>query len=272
MTAPAPDGDAAPQRLLPHFDLNPDFGTGAFCRRIRLRHRDGVVVGALDDNNHAMWVRLCHADGAVTTIDGGFHRWPTTGCLGAADILQDIVGRSIAATRDVVGGDGRTRHHCTHLFDLAMLALAMARRPEGDRLWDAVVPDAHGGRTTATIGLDGTIVHAWMLDEVMIMPAVGRPQQSLLSGFAPWARTHFSDDAFEGATVLRMAAFTARARAHITDNHPWPLADFPERRDACHAYRPPQVNTAEHRIGVVRDFSAGVIEAPMPDLMNRSDQ
>ena len=266
MTTPPSDSDAAPERLLPRFDLNQDFGTGAFRRRVRLRHRTGVVVGALDDNNHAMWVRLRHGEGAVTAIEGGFHRWPTTGCLGAVDVLQDIVGLRIDATRDVAGADGQARRHCTHLFDLAMLALAMARRAEGDRLWDAVVPDAIGGRTTATISLDGTVVHAWMLDGVMIMPAAGRPRQSLLSSFAPWARTHFRGDAFEGATVLRMAAFTARARAHITDNHPWPLADFPERRDACHAYRAPQVDSAEHRIGVVRNFSAGVIEALLPGV------
>ena len=254
-----------PERLLPRFDLNPDFGTGAFRRRIRLRHKAGSVVGVLDDNNHAMWVRLRHAGGRVIAIAGGFYRWPTTGCPGAAGVLQDMVGVSIDSGRDAIGGNGRARHHCTHLFDLAMLALAMARRAEGDRTWDAVVPDAPGGRTVATISLDGSVLHTWMLDGVMILPADGRAQQSLLSGFAPWAKAHFSSDALEGATVLRMAAFTARARAHVTDNRPWPLADFPERRDACHAYRSPQVDTAEHRIGVVRNFSAGVVESPLPD-------
>lgn len=263
-TSPSSPAGPTPERLLPRFDLNPDYGTGAFRRRIRLRHEAGAVVGVLDDNNHAMWVQLRHAEGRVTAIGGGFYRWPTTGCLGAADVLQDMVGVSIDSGRDAIGGNGRARHHCTHLFDLAMLALAMARRAEAERTWDAIVPDARGGRTIAAISLNGSVLHTWTLDGVMILPADGRAQQSLLSAFAPWAKTHFSGDALEGATVLRMAAFTARARAHVTDNRPWPLADFPERRDACHAYRSPQVDTAEHRIGVVRNFSAGVVESPLP--------
>ena len=264
-TAPSSPTGPTPERLLPRFDLNPHYGAGAFRRRIRLRHEAGAVAAVLDDNNHAMWVRLRHADGRVNAIAGGFHRWPTTGCLGAADVLQDMVGVSINSGRDAVGRDGRARHHCTHLFDLTMLALSMARRAEGNRLWDAVVPDARSGRTIAKLSLDGSVLHTWMLDGVMILPAEGRAQQSLLSAFAPWAKEHFSGDALEGASVLRMAAFTARARAHITDNHPWPLADFFERRNACHAYRSPQVDTAEHRIGVVRDFSAGVVESPLPE-------
>lgn len=269
-TSPSSPAGPTPERLLPRFDLNPDYGTGAFRRRIRLRHEAGAVVGVLDDNNHAMWVQLRHAEGRVTAIEGGFYRWPTTECLGAADVLQDMLGVSIDSGRDAIGGNGRARHHCTHLFDLAMLALAMARRAEAERTWDAIVPDARGGRTIATISLNGSVLHTWTLDGVMILPANGRAQQSLLSAFAPWAKTHFSGDALEGAIVLRMAAFTARARAHVTDNRPWPLADFPERRDACHAYRSPQVDTAEHRIGVVRNFNAGVVESPLPQQEQRA--
>jgi hypothetical protein len=57
-----------------------------------------------------------------------------------------------------------------------------------------------------------------------------------------------------------MAAFTARARAHITDDQPRPLRNFPERRGACFAYSPPQVDEAVHRLNVVSDFSREVLE------------
>lgn len=227
---------------------------------MRLRHGDGTVSGTLSDNNHAMWVRLHHSGGAVTAIDGGFHRWPTTGCLGAAGVLQELVGSPIAATRAELVAGGRARRNCTHLYDLALLALAMAKRPLGDRLWDAVVPDAVDGGTIASIALDEVRVLRWPLRDQIIVPDNDAPQ-SLLSGFTPWALARYSGDALEGAHILRMAAFTARARAHITDDQPRPLRDFPERRGACFAYSPPQVDEAIHRLNVVRDFSNGVDEA-----------
>jgi len=208
-----------------------------------------------------MWVELRHRDGTVSAIDGGFHRWPTTGCLGAAGILQELVGSSIATTREELVAGGRARRHCTHLYDLALLSLAMAGRPAGDRVWDAVVPDAIDGRTIASIALDGAEVVRWPLQGQVIVPAGDEPQ-SLLAGFTPWASARYSGDALEGALILRMAAFTARARAHITDDQPRPLRDFPERRGACHAYSPPQVDRAVHRLNVVSDFSDGVLEEP----------
>jgi hypothetical protein len=86
-----------------------------------------------------------------------------------------------------------------------------------------------------------------------------------LAAFMPWAVERFDGDALEGATVLRMAASTARARAHITDTIPWPLAQFPERQGSCHAYSEPEFATAVHRLGVVRDFSAAVDAPPLPE-------
>nr|WP_314445705.1 DUF2889 domain-containing protein [uncultured Sphingomonas sp.] len=226
---------------------------------MRLHHGNDVVDGTLSDNNHAMWVRLAHADGIVTAITGGFTRWPTTGCPGAVGVLQELVGVPVSATRDQLVANGRARRNCTHLYDVALLALAMANRLPGDRLWDAVVPDAAEGRTVATLSLDGKEVLQWPLDEQVIVPPGDQPQ-SLLKGFARWAAARYDGDLLEGATILRMAAFTARARAHITDNKPFPLRDFPERRGACFAYSDPQVATAVHRQGVVRDFSKGIVD------------
>lgn len=226
---------------------------------MRLRHYEGAVTGTLIDNNHAMWVRLEHSGGMVTSIDGGFDRWPTTGCLGAPDVLRELTGTPLTTPREELVAGGKARRHCTHLYDLALFALAMAARTAGERQWDAVVPDPVDGRTVATITLNGEVALRWPLEGQTIKIAGDEPQ-SLLSGFRPWATTRYAGDALEGAIILRMAAFTARARAHLTDNKPRPLSDFPERRGACHAYSPPQVDSAVHRLNVVRNFSAGLIE------------
>ena len=61
MTTPPSDSDAAPERLLPRFDLNQDFGTGAFRRRVRLRHRTGVVVTSIAHRDQArVYVKQLH--------------------------------------------------------------------------------------------------------------------------------------------------------------------------------------------------------------------
>jgi len=252
------DHSKAPRgpRLLPQFDLNPAYGSGAFRRAVELVHAAGAVQATLADNNHAMEVSLRHDGQAIVAISGRFIRWPTTGCPGAVEQLDELVGTPLVLPADALRSGGRARRHCTHLFDLALLALAMAARPRGTRRWDAVVPDAQDGRTVATITLDGDLVHRWPLVDQDITLA-GEPSQSLLKGFGAWASERFAGDQLEGAGILRMAAFTARARAHITDNRPVPLRDFPERRGACFAYSPPMVHTALHRIGVVRDLSQG---------------
>lgn len=254
-----------PRRILRLFPLNPAFGAGAFRRRLRLRHASGVVTAVLDDNNHAMWLRLKHDGVRVTFIASGYHRPPTTGCLGATEVLAELAGTPITASRQQLFADRRARRHCTHLFDLFVSALASAVGAEGERVWDAVVPDPVDDCMTARLTLNGALVHEWRMRDYVIQPDDGSPPQTLLSGFGPWAAARFQGDALEGATILRMAAFTARARAHITDDADRPLTDFPERHGACHAYRSPQLETARHYVGVVRDFSTEVAESAWPD-------
>lgn len=246
-----------PRRILRLFDLNPDYGTGAFRRLLRFRHHAGVVDGALDDNNHAMWMRLRHQAGTITAVDSGFHRWPTTACPGAVDVLQELVGLPIAISRADLLANDRARRHCTHLLDLTTFALHFAAEREGTRTWDAVVPDARDGIATATITLDGDVVHRWTIRDHVTICADDGTQPSLLRGFTPWASARFAGLALHAAIILRMTAFTARARAHITDNYAWPLAAFPEREGACHAYASSRIDRAVHRLDVVKDLSSG---------------
>lgn len=245
------------RRTLRLFDVNPDYGTGAFRRLLRLRHRAGVVDGTLDDNNHAMWMHLRHDAGTIVAIDGGFHRWPTTACPGASEVLQELVGLPLAVSRAELQANDRARRHCTHLLDLTTFALHFAAEREGTRSWEAIVPDARDGLSTATIALDGYVLHRWRIRNHVTICADDGSEPSLLRGFAPWASARFAGLALDAAIILRMAAFTARARAHITDNRAWPLAAFPEREGACHAYASARIHEAVHRLNVVKDLSSG---------------
>ncbi|MFD1611444.1 hypothetical protein ACFSCW_06475 [Sphingomonas tabacisoli] len=250
-------------RALKTYRRNPDYGSGAFRRRIRLIHRAGAVLGMLDDNNHAIWVRLRHAEGAITAISGGFHRWPTTGCVDAEIPLQSLVGMSAATPLSELY-HGLPLLNCTHMFDLAVMTMRHAGRPEGRRVWDAVVPDAPQDALVASVELDGALVHRWKLSGDIIMEPAALAGQSVVRRFLPWAQAHFTGDALEGALMLRMAVFVSLARRYVTDDRDRPLADFPERHGVCHAYSSPRFERSIQRAGAVVDQSNGVVEQPEP--------
>lgn len=249
---------------LSHFPLNPAYGAGTYRRRIRLTRQGNRVTAQLDDNNHALWARLHHDGAVVTRTEGGFYRWPTTGCVSAAEGLGVLEGMALDAPLSAIYGGGRPLGACTHMFDIAALAMAHAGRAEARRQWDVVIPDEQEGILTVSVLLDDRLIHAWRLDDLHIVAPAPLAGQSMLKGFTPWAMARFEGDALEAARVLRMGVFVARARLHITDEVIRPLALFPERHGVCYAYSSPRVETAENRRGTVVDMSDGVIEAPDP--------
>lgn len=251
-------------RKLPEFEPNPEYGSGAYRRRIRLRNDAGEVVGLLDDNNHAIWVRVRHSEGRVSDICGGFHRWPTNGCPSAGVNLKELVGVELTAPWGQLYQGGLPRRNCTHMFDLAALALRHAARDEPQRVWDAVVPDATGDMLSASVSLNGRFVHDWLLREDIIEAPVGLAGVHILKNFLPQAEARFSGDELEGALVLRMAAFVSIARRYVTDDLARPLRNSPARKGVCHAYSGERYEQSVQRIGTVVDMSAGITEQPEP--------
>ena len=63
------------------------------------------------------------------------------------------------------------RSNCTHLYDLAVLAMAQARRDLGTRVYDVVMPDEIDQPTTLTVLLDGQPVLEWQVKDWAIAGA-----------------------------------------------------------------------------------------------------
>lgn len=253
---------------LADYPVNPAYGTGAYRRRIRLWNEDGAVSGQLDDNNHALWMRLFHDGARITGTDGGFSRWPTTGCVSAADGLRSLIGMELGTGWLSIYGEGQPRGACTHMFDLAALGIAQAARPTTERVWDVIVPDEGAdGLLDAELLLDGERVHHWRLRDMAIAEPAELGGQDVLRGFMPWALARFEGDALEGAIVLRMGLFVARARTVVPDTEVLPLSRFTQRHGVCYAYSSPRFERALQRMNTVRDFSDGLVEgAPPPPL------
>jgi len=233
-------------------------------RAIDLRATDEAVEAWLEDDFHHFGIRLAHDGARVTAIEGIARRYPRDTCPGAVGILRELVGTPLAARATAHGQYTDMRWHCTHLFDLAGLAIAHAAAGRSRRRYDAVVPERLGatagdtlallqrGRTAPVLYRDGDKVLAWELEGNTITGPESLAGISLGRGFRAWTESLPLDEA-EAAHVLRRAVLIALGR-HF-DVSALPAADLSANRGACHSYQPEIAARSKHLIGTSRDFS-----------------
>lgn len=236
-----------------------DFGRGATRRRIRLHATDGRCQAHLIDNFHEMRVALEHDGQRVTAIDGASLRIPNSTCPGAATLLDELVGLALDTPAAVLYGGGRARRHCTHLLDLAVLAIAQAGRGPGVRTYETLVPDETDAPVDIEVRRDGSVVHAWRVHAgVILAPAelAGRP---LGPGFTAWSTASLAGDALEAAQVLSRTWFISRGREF--DLSGWagqPVSRYTELADRCYSYAAERAAEGVFLAGATRDFSKGI--------------
>ena len=240
---------------------NPLYGTGSCRRRILLRQAGRQVFVSLDDDFHEMTCDLSHDDRVVTDVTAETLRIPTSACPGAAAVLRELIGVPLDIDMAVLYGDGRPRRHCTHLFDLAALAIAHAGRPATERRYEAIVPDRVNGPVTIEVWRDGELVHAWQVRDHHIVSPTELAERPLLAGFMAWAVRQFRDDNLEAAAVLSKAYLISNGRRYQTEA----LAGQSIRVNGqmtglCHSYSHEQIDKAIILSGNVRDYSRGIPE------------
>ena len=236
-------------------ESNPDFGKGALRRVVHLVAAPGVVHAGVEDAYHSFRLALHHDGQCVTRLEPGFVRFPLNTCASAGDPLQRLVGSRLDTSwRELVSTE-HPRLHCTHLYDLTVLAMAHALRG-GQRSYAVVIPDELDAPVLSTVHRDGEQVIAWRTSRGTIVepgPLAGQP---LLKGFNLWARSLLAGDELEAATVLHKGYFVSRAR-------PWdveasagkPVAHHEMMRDACHSYSEPRMSVAIRNRGNTLDTS-----------------
>jgi len=244
------------------FPPNPDYGHGATRRRVRLWNENGGVCAVLSDIFHEMRCHLAHDGTRVTALESSMQRVPTSSCAGASAQLRELIGTPLQTPpRDIYRG-GRILEHCTHLFDLAVLAIGHARRGErGERRYEALVPDTTDALVEAQISLDGALVHRWTLEQQVIQTPAPLRGKSLLKGFSTWSNDVFENSDWEAAMILARTCMIAGGRAYRTDA--WkgdPIARNDTIIGACYSYAPRRVDEGVFLGDNVRDFSAQVVE------------
>jgi len=232
-----------------------------YRRLIDIRADPSTEVTAwIEDNFHCFAVRLKHDGAKVTSVDVVARRTPWSTCGAAAAKLQALVGQDLVSRSSAVGELLNMRMQCTHMFDLAGLALAAASNGIAHRVYQATVTlreplpargAPHTGKCVAVLCRNGRQVLRWVVeDQSIILPA----PHSLLRGFRAWAETLSADDA-EAALVLRRAVDVSGGLSVDLDSIASPLElDLPP---VCHSYQPDQAVLARRNKGMSRNFDAG---------------
>jgi hypothetical protein len=223
----------------------------------------GEARAALEDDFHHFRVTMRHRDGVVGEVTAEQPRFPTGGCEGAAPRLSELVGMKLDPFSGAALIHTDARFQCTHLIDLAGLAIAAAAQGIARRRYDVEVPDAVNGRTSPRVFRDGVRVLEWQIENDTILgpdPFTGR---SMGLGFSAFAREQLTLDDAEAALILRRGIMVGFGRlisaGLITPKSPrMPIG-------ACWAFQPERAHEA-----VVLDTKLDFSDRP--EALTQDDQ
>ena len=225
-----------------------------YRRAIRILADAGRAVAEIEDDFHHFIVTVRHADGRVTDAKGQAVRYPWSQCPMAGAALGGLRGLELGAHPTAVYRHVDPLGQCTHMLEMAGLAVAQAARGPGARRYDVSVSDPVGSQIEAELLCDGAPLACWTLqDGVIVEPAERRGQRP--SDFRSRALRELPPQEAEILLILRRAIGLAASRRWDVDR--FPTAAAMNREPACFVFRPGVAELAARRYGSIRDFSAG---------------
>jgi hypothetical protein len=225
-------------------------GPGRFRRRIEIATRVGIARAVVEDDFHHFRVEVKYEGGIVRHVRGHARRFPWATCPAAYGPLTQLVGMPLSPNASAVREQSEQRLQCTHIFDLAGLAIAAAARNVRHRRYEAAVPDRIDGETQPRLFRDKEPVLSWQLDGDIIRSPKPYVGISVRAGFVPWAIQNLTQDEAEAAIVLRRALFVSNGRGRDLDAQPTAAA-----KSGCYTQQPERVASAFRVIGSTRDFT-----------------
>jgi hypothetical protein len=236
------------------------FPEGAYRRRIRLVVAEpGVVEGGLEDDFHHFTVTLRHDGERVIAAEAGAKRWPWTTCPDAAEPLRAIAGMELSPRCLAIGEHADPRMNCTHMFDLAGLAVAHAARggPVGTtRQYDVEVPAGglSGERIDIRLWRDDELLHTWTIERRRCISPPPFSEAPWKGGFLRWADATFAPEESEPVIVLRRGCDIGIGRGMDLD-----AVDAAKEMEelmsgVCFSMQPAQIAVALRNKGTIRDF------------------
>ncbi len=233
---------------------------GTFRRAISLESSRGEVRGELADDFHHFAVRLAHDEERATAVEGESLRVPWSTCPGAVEPLRRMVGAPLSDRILDVFQHTRPREQCTHLHDLACLALTHAARGETQRRYEVALPDRIQDATEAVLRRDGEELLRWGLQGNRIESA----SPGIFDGLslATYPFLDFLIDELrelpaiaEAAWILQRAIFVGAGRRRDFEGRYEAKELAAVLGNACYALSPERVDEAKRVGDNLRDFS-----------------
>jgi Protein of unknown function (DUF2889) len=242
----------------------PDPQADAYRRAVRLvahpADDDGLqtVVADLDDDFHRFRVTLRHDGRRVVSVEGEGIRFPWSTCPDAAVPLRALEGAPLSVRATAAADHANPKATCTHMFDLAALAMAHAGAGRaGTRLYEAEIPKRERGHTRARLWRDGELVLDWTVDDRNgVLDAPPYSDAPWQGGFMQWVDANLEPDAAEAAIVLRRAVTIGHGRGMDLDVYDRAEEIAPMMNAICFTFQSPQVEVALRHRGATRDRGA----------------
>jgi hypothetical protein len=248
MTKVEPPSDNGLQRLRAGPGRRPE-PLGAYRRAIRLEAGDGWSTAEMEDDVHHFRARLVHDGVRILAVEGEGPRTPWSNCLGAVGQLRTLEGMTLQAALSLPGRE--RAQHCTHLFDLAVLAAAHAGEPGFRRAYRIQVHHRPDGRARAELTRDGEPALAWEVENGVIE---GSPFDGVAITALSQHLSGLSPEAMETALVLRRASQISYVRHIDLDAFASSLEIPKSRQPVCYAQQPHRLPDAKRNRGTARDF------------------
>ncbi len=219
--------------------------------------------GELADDFHHFGVRLRHDGKCAVSVEGEDVRVPWTTCPGAIAPLRRMQGVALSALLPGLLRRTDARAQCTHLHDLACLAIAHAARCVAGgppfRRYDVSVPDRIDGSATVELLRDGQTQLSWRIRASTVTDSTPASFAGLeLSGgaFHRFCAEQLDAELAEAAWVLQRAVFIGLGRRHDFERIHEASTFAPVVGAACHTFDPVRVADAKRRYASLRDFTS----------------
>ena len=241
---------------MPNSQAAVPYGKGIYRRRIRVVARGDRVRADLEDDFHRFGVEIRHDRKQVVEAHGDAHRFPWETCPGATARIEELAGTPLFERASELAEHSDLRVHCTHMFDIAALAIAHAAAGRDRRQYDVAVPDRHENATEPTLHRDGAPCLAWRVDGHRILgPAPFQDVRLRGRPFLEWIAAHLDRDTAEAALVLRRALYIAMGRATDLDALASAADVTPIAGASCHSMQPGVAERALRVRGSTRQWS-----------------
>jgi hypothetical protein len=158
-------------------------------------------------------------------------------------LLRSLVGSPLDARSTAILGRVRPNEHCTHLVDLAGLAIAHAYAGRATREYDLTIPDRVGNRSEPVLARDGAVLLQWVVEGGTIVDPPPFSGVSVTGGFRGFVERELDVDTAEAAVVLRRGTMISWGRSMQLDDVD--VAAELDMLGSCHTFT---VDSAEHEL------------------------